>query len=223
MYLIQFLRHLARDRGGVAMLEFAFALPLVVPIGLYSIELANYALTQMKVSQFALTLADNASRVGADTALQTQELREVDVNDVLQGVRLQGRGIGITEKGRITLSSIETTSTGGQYIHWQRCLGLKSGTNWDSSYGHENDGSAPSDTFSGMGLPGSKVVAPTGSGVIFVEINYDYQPLISNYFLGEKRLHFIASYLVRDKRDFAKGVTNPAPAAPIMSCDKHTI
>jgi hypothetical protein len=204
------------------MLEFALTLPILVPVGLYSIELANFGITQMKVSQLALVLADNASRVGADTSLQTQELREVDMNDVLQGVRLQGQAIGITETGRITVSSIETTNSGSQYIHWQRCVGLKRGTNWDSSYGNEGDGKSASHSFTGMGPAGAKVIAPPGSGVIFVEINYDYRPLVSNYFIGDTRLHHIASFIVRDKRDFSKGITNPSPAAPRMTCDNYT-
>ncbi len=222
MHVIQTFRSLRRDRQGLAMLEFALTLPILVPVGLYSIELANFGITQMKVSQLALVLADNASRVGADTSLQTQELREVDMNDVLQGARLQGQAMGITQTGRITVSSIETTSSGDQYIHWQRCVGLKRGANWDSSYGNEGDGKSASYSFTGMGPTGAKVIAPPGSGVIFVEINYDYRPLVSNYFIGETRLHHIASFIVRDKRDFGKGITNPSPAAPRMTCDKYT-
>ena len=203
------------------MLEFAFSLPLVVPIGLYAIEMSNFALTQMKISQFALILADNASRVGVDT-LATQEMREADVNEIFQGVRLQGKALGVTSGGRVTLSSLETTVLGGQYIHWQRCVGLKSGTGWDSSYGKEGDGLSILDLFFGMGNPGARVVAPPGSGVMFVEINYEYRPLISTYFLGDTHIRHTASYIVRDKRDFSKGLTNPTPEADKMTCNKHT-
>ena len=103
-------------------------------IGLYGIETANLALINLRVSQIALSLADNASRVGTMSTLNTVQLREVDLNDVLQATRLQGAGIKLTTFGRVTLSSLENPS-GTQNIHWQRCIGLMRGTGYDSSYG----------------------------------------------------------------------------------------
>lgn len=221
MRLNDLLRRLRGDRRALAMLEFGLALPLVLPIGLYGVEISNYALVQTKLSQVALTLADNASRVGTDTSMNTQELREFDVDDVLQGLRLQGAGLDIARRGRITISSLEVNSKGGQWIHWQRCLGMKSGIGYESSYGVEGDG-ADSTTFTGMGEPGAKVTAPAGSAVMFVEINYDYQPLFTSYLIGPTKLKSIASFIVRDNRDLTKGVTNPLPLSPSMICALHT-
>ncbi|MBX9881940.1 MAG: histidine kinase [Sphingomonas sp.] len=224
MYLIRALRRLRRlrrDEKGLAMLEFALSLPVVLPLGLYAIELSNYALVQMRLSQIALTLADNASRVGVTTSLNVQELREFDINEVFQGVRLQGSSLNIAQRGRITLSSLEVNAQGGQWIRWQRCLGLKSGTDWDSSYGREGDG-ATGTSLTGMGPTGSTVTAPPGAAVMFVELNYEYQPLITEFFLGTPNTRFIASFIVRDNRDLAKGITNPAPTETPMLCSNYT-
>lgn len=218
---MRLIKNLLRDRRGLAMLEFGLSLPLVVPIGLYGIEISNYALVQTKLSQITLTLADNASRAGLDTSLNTQELREFDVDDVFQGARLQADKLNLGAQGRITLSSLEVNSSGGQYIHWQRCLGAKSGVGYESSYGKEGDG-ASTTTFAGMGETGAKVTAPAGSAVIFVELNYDYEPLVTDYMIGDKKLKFVASFIVRDNRDLSKGVTNPLPASPSMTCNLHT-
>ena len=208
------------------MLEFALALPVVLPIGLYGIELANYSMVQLKLSQTAMALADNASRVGVDTGLATQQIREVDVNDILQGARLQSGGIDLTTNGRVILSSLETTGTiPRQYLHWQRCVGLKSGSTFDSSYGEEGDGANWWDFFQGMGESGEPVTAPVGSAVMFVEINYQYQPLISKYFLGEPHLHVVSSFIVRDNRDLGAGLTNPNPSVPASkksTCDRYS-
>ena len=226
--LVKRLRHalgaLHRDRSGLALLEFALVLPIVAPIGLYAIELSNFGITQLKLSQATLTLADNASRAGVDTNLATQELREVDVNDVFQGLRLESGSLDLAKNGRITLSSLEPTTAniGGQWIHWQRCLGLKRGAGYDSTYGSQGAGGSFFSFFFGMGEPGEKVIAPPNSAVMFVEINYDYTPLITNYFIGNTKLHQIASFIVRDNRDFDKGVTNPSPAATSMTCNKYT-
>jgi Flp pilus assembly protein TadG len=234
MRIAPMLRRLRRDTSGVAMIEFAFTLPFLAGFALYSMELTNYALVNMRVNQIALSLADNASRVGTDATLTTQQLREVDMNDVLQAARYQGSGIRLTTFGRIIVSSLENVqqtydSTPTQRIHWQRCIGLRGGTNYDSMYGttaitdgttntQANDGTlAPS----GMGPSGSQVSAPAGSGLMFVQISYEYQPLVSGYFIGgDRRITFTASYIIRDNRDLSQ-IFNPSPAATRSTCNLY--
>lgn len=247
------LRRLRTDRSGLALLEFGYALPIVLGIGCYSIEIANLALTNLRISQIALNLSDNASRVGLANTLNTFQLREVDMTDVLAAARFTGTRLKLAQNGRITVSSLEN-SNGTQRIHWQRCLGLKGGANWDSSYGitstiglssgltydwmagvntngnPDNSALHPgsiavgtiTNPGTGMGDPGAKVVAPPTSGVIFVEVNYQYQPVISAKWLpsGAARLHYTASYVVRDNRDFTQ-IYNPGNATR-MTCDKYT-
>lgn len=216
------LRAWRRDRRGVALMEFALSLPVVLPIGLYAVELSHFGLQQLRLSQATLTLSDNISRVGVDTNMATQQLREVDVNEVIDGLRRQTTSLALTTNGRVTISSLETRN-GAQWIHWQRCVGMKRGLGYDSSFGREGDGGASGTSFRGMGDPTQPVTAPGGAAVIFVEINYDYQPLISPYFLGTRKLRQTASYIVRDNRELAAGVTDPAPRAPQrMTCDRYT-
>lgn len=219
---------LARDTSGLALLEFAFAMPIVLMIGMYGIETANQALINLKISQIALNLADNASRVGLLNNSNIEQLREVDMNDVLQAARNQGTGIGLTTRGRIIVSSLEKDSSGTQRIHWQRCIGQKSGTNYDSTYGTTTT-TAGTDTTaanagtlapSGMGDTGAKVNAPTNGGVMFVEINYDYKPVVGTWLFGAMRIHYIASFIVRDNRDFAQ-IYNPSPAATRSTCNLY--
>ncbi|MDJ0278090.1 histidine kinase [Sphingomonas sp. 2R-10] len=215
-------RALLRERRAVAMMEFALSLPIVLPIGLYAIELSNFGVQQLRLSQATLTLADNISRVGVDTTMATQQLREVDINEVIEGLRRQTANLALTTNGRVTISSLEVKN-GAQWIHWQRCVGLKQGLNYDSSYGVQGAGGAAGGAFRGMGDPTQPVTAPANSAVIFVEVNYDYQPLISPYFLGQKRLRQTASYIVRDNRELSTGVTDPTPQAPErMTCDRYT-
>lgn len=243
-------RLLREDRSGLALLEFAFTLPLVLAAGLYGVETANLALVNLRVSQIALNLADDASRVG-NTPLSTQQLREVDMNDVLQAARYQGTGIGLTTRGRITISSLENvqrtyadgTSDNApvQRIHWQRCIGLRGNAATDnsaanlaynSSYGTATPlataGTDPTQATAGvtqangMGDASSMVSAPSGAAVVFVEINYNYKPLITNYLIGAtSRIHYVASFIVRDKRDFSL-IYNPSPSTTLSTCDKYT-
>ncbi len=218
------------DRRGLALLEFAFSLPLVLGVGLYGVETANLALANMRISQIALNLADNASRVGVMQANNTTQLREIDVNDVLTAARLQGAPWDLTTRGRIIVSSLEEKN-GAQLIHWQRCLGTSNGADFDSHYGttKTTDGidatSANAGTVitGGMGPTGGKVTAPPDSGVMFVEINYLYKPVVSTAWLpgGSARIHYIASFVVRDRRVFTQ-IYNPEPAATRYTCNRYT-
>lgn len=229
-----------KDRDGVAMLEFAFTAPIVLGIGCYGLEMANLALVNLRVSQIALNLADNASRVGNYSSLSTQQLRETDVNDILQGARYQGQGINLTANGRITLSSLENvaqsydTSNSGapvQRIHWQRCIGAKSGSGYDSQFKTNVSTSAGTDATQankGYDLPagisdngGATVNAPGGSGLMYVEINYLTKPLLGSWLIAPQRIHYIASFIVRDKRDYTQ-LYNPSPGATRSTCDLYS-
>ena len=223
------------------MLEFAFTLPLLLAAGLYGAECANLALVNLRISQIALSLADNASRVGV-TPLATEQLREVDMNDVLQAARNQGAALNITTNGRIIVSSLENVQQGYdtgpvQRIHWQRCIGLRGSASGDavynSSYGTTSPAAGTDNTQAnagtaqpnGMGDANALITAPAGSGVIFVEINYNYKPLISSYLVGPtSRIHYIASFIVRDNRDFSQ-MYNPSITPPTQrsTCDKYTM
>lgn len=222
---------LRRDTSGLALLEFAMAFPILLALGMYGIDTANLALTNLKLNQIALNLADNASRVGVNSTLSVQQMREVDVTDILQGAKAQGASINLTTNGRIILSSLERDKNDVQRIHWQRCIGLKSGATYNSHYGTTTTtdgttatGNAGTLTPSGMGEAGSQVNAPLDTtqttGVMFVEINYRYTPMFS-WISSPADLRFVASFIVRDPRDFSQ-IFNPAPAATRLTCNLYT-
>ena len=230
------IRGLVREERGVAMIELALAAPIVLAIGCYGIEIANLAIINLRINQVALALADNASRIGVRSG-NAYQLREGDINDVLQGARLMAGGTSVTTYGRITLSSLENVkqsydTVAVQRIHWQRCIGKKE-TGYDSSYGTTDKTSGSQDLPGyagtawpdGMGPQTAKVNAPINSGVIFVEVNYDYRPMFGTMYVAPKKLRYIASFIVRDNRDF-KQIYNPAPptgSPPTVAstCDKH--
>lgn len=234
--LRRFVARLCDDRGGTALLEFAFAAPIVLGIGCYGTEMANLALINLRVSQITLNLADNASRVGAYSALTNQQMREVDVNDVLFAARYQGQSINLTANGRIIVSSLENVQQSYdktvpvQRIHWQRCLGMAKGTGYDSAYGTTTTtagttatmGDAGTTAASGMGDAGSQVNAPGGAGVMFVEVNYLTKPLFGTWLTAPQRIHYVASFVVRDRRDFTQ-IYNPDPASTLSTCNLYTL
>lgn len=228
------IRRLFKNTRAGATIEFALVSPLVMYMGGAGIEYANYGLAQLRISQVAMALADNASRVGLSSTLASVQLRESDVNDILTGARLQSNGIKLTANGRIILSSLEYVQQSYdtvpvQRIHWQRCLGMKSGTGYDSSYGTTATAAGTDATVtnagtlaaSGMGDAGYQVSAPTGYGVMFVEVNYAYQAMFGTLYAPSMRVHYVASYVVRDRRDYTQ-IYNPAPTATRSTCNLYT-
>lgn len=207
---------LRKDRSGVAMTEAALILPFFLGAGLWGIELANFSLTTMKVGQVAVQIADNASRIGDTSTLENRKIYEADINDLLLGAQLQGgKGMDLYDHGRVIVSSLEVNPSGNQYIHWQRCMGTDKLT---SSYGKQGDV-----VTSGMGPKGREVTAISGEAVIFVEIRYQYQPLVSDAFIKEKTIRSISSFTVRASRDLSQVYqVNAAKPDPQYTCEKFT-
>lgn len=207
--LTRFACALRRDTGGIALTEFAFSAPILLVLAMYGMDVANFAQTHLKLNQIALNLADNASRVGSSSSLSTQQMREVDIADVLQAAKTHGASLDLTTNARVILSSLEKDNSGTQRLHWQRCFGAKTGATYESHYGRalNADGSTATGNAgiaapNGIGNAGAKVNAPTNnSGVMFVEINYRYTPMFA-WLSSPQDLRYTASFIVRDPRDF---------------------
>lgn len=217
--LQRFARRFARDTRGVAFIEFAYTLPWLMVLGLGGMELANYSITHMRVSQLAVSLADNASRAKEDIVAGVPRMREFDVNESFQAAQLQSGTLDVQANGRLILTSLETNSSGGQWLHWQRCFGAK--TAYKSSYGKQGDGKTGTSNTTGMGPTGRKVKAESGYAIMFVEVAYDYQPLIFDRFLPDGEIRKTAAMYVRDDRDLdptGEGLFNPSPAATKRTC-----
>jgi hypothetical protein len=211
-------RQLRGDRSGVALTEFALSLPLLLTAGLWGTEMANLAIVHMRVNQLAIHIADNGARIGDTSTLENRKIYESDINDLLVGANLQAGNLKFFDRGRAIISSLEVNEAGNQYIHWQRCKGAKA---WTSTYGNAGDGSVTS--LSGIGPAGNQVTAPAGGAVIFVELAYDYQPLVSARFVSSEPIKAIAAFIVRDSRDLSQIYQRiPASPDPVAGCSTFT-
>ncbi len=208
------LKLLRDESSGIAMTEFAFTAPIILSLGMLGVETANYSITHMRVSQIAMQVADTASRVGEQTTLVERKLYEEDLNDVFIGAEKLGSGINMLGNGRIILSSLEQNADGGQWIHWQRCVGAKNHT---SSYGEAGDGSSGT-SFPGMGDSGSEITASSGTAVMFVEVAYDYQGLTPLNFLTSETINYTAAFNIRDTRDLTQLYNTSTPAG-VNACN----
>lgn len=189
-------RRLRDDQSGLAIIEFAYSLPVLMILSMGGLEIANLAMAHMRVSQIAMLVADNASR-------ERTSIDEADINEIFTGAELAGSNLkNFKANSRIFLSDLEpNTQTGtkaGQYIRWQRCWG---GGSFTSSYGKAGDGTSDATLATGMGPTGTKIVSGSGTAVMFVEVVYTYQPLVSNDIFGAKTIRYTSAFNVRERTD----------------------
>jgi hypothetical protein len=207
---------LRRCDSGVALIEFTMSLPVLLTIGLVGLEVANYALAHLRVSNIAVLTADNAARV-------RDEIHEGDIQELFTGAMQAGQAIGFEKNGRIILSALEesTVDDDYQWIRWQRCDGDK---NVKSSYGKplaadgnaivdgteafKADGTVTSKPSSpakskmtAMGPPANQIRAQSGTSVMVAEVVYDYQPIVSSALLGPLQITYVSAFNVRQRAD----------------------
>lgn len=202
---------LLRSEKGVALVEFAFAAPILLLLILGGLELANYALAHMRVNQIAMTVADNAGRV-------TTGIDEANVYEVFAGAGVIGEPIAFETHGRITLSSLQDNgnsgSNAGQMINWQRCWG---DAEINPIYGFEDDGRNDNSLENGVGNGTNNITSAPGSAVMVVEVSYDYQPLIdTQYMVINERIEHQAAFNVRGRQ--INDITN-AQSLAVKACE----
>lgn len=193
-------RRLVHSARATVLIEMAFSIPLLVLLGFGGLELANLTLINTRISQIGLNTADNASRIAVGSNLALPQIRESDVNEVFTGIEKQAGNLDFKNRGRVILSSLEQNSEGGQWIHWQRCYG---NLRIASAYGPEGTGRTGKD-FKGMGPLGKEVTAVSGTAVMFVEVVYQYQPLLYGKWLGARTIRSAAAFNIRESRDLAQ-------------------
>ena len=175
------LRRLAASRSGVAATEFAIVLPFLLGVGADGPRGRQPARSCRCRSASSPRRSPTTPRASA-TPRPCRTARSTKATSTTCSAARSCRAaerIGLFENGRVIISSLEVVpdSDDQQYIHWQRCLGLK---NHVSTYGVEGDGL--DGDLAGMGPAGEEVSAFADEAVIFVEIAYDYQSIVGETF-----------------------------------------
>ncbi|WP_181951803.1 TadE/TadG family type IV pilus assembly protein [Sphingobium fluviale] len=213
------LHRLLRDSSALAIVEFATALPFILVTMLSATELTNFTIVRMRVGQTALQIADNASRMGRVSLTGNPQVTETDINDLLTGADMQARNLNLYTHGRVIVSSLEPVSNPNSSppkfkIRWQRCRGLKNST---STWGLQGDSN-----LDGMGPAGQIVTTPDDTGVMYVEVFYDYQPLFTSGLVPHTTIHEFASMIVRDSRDYVGPTSGPGANGGIYNVEAAT-
>lgn len=198
---------IARNESGAVLIEFALGLPVVLTLGFGGIETANLGLAHLRVSQIALTVADNAGRVNT-------RIDEADIQEVFTGAEIVGEAIDFQENGRVVLSSLQHNGLEddeeGQMINWQRCYG---DLDVDPAYGVQNDGRTDGE-LQAMGEEGQQIAAIEGTAIMFVEVSYEYEPIVP-LVLDNQVIRYESAFVVRGRTEH--DITN-AGSLPVSNC-----
>ncbi|HUD93847.1 TadE/TadG family type IV pilus assembly protein, partial [Sphingobium sp.] len=183
------MRRLGHNAKGVAAVEFALALPVLVGLTMYGMEAANMAFTSQKLGDIATLTADSVSRIRLS-------ISNGDVTDALGGIKILGDTIDLRNRGRIIVSSVQpvldsSNNVTNQKVRWQRCTGALVK---DSPYAVNTNLGAD-----GIGPTGRKIAASKDNETIFVEVYYTYKPLVSSAFFGTPQMSAIAAMSVRER------------------------
>lgn len=226
------LQRLKRDRSGVAAVEFAMSLPIILGVGLAGIETAHYALAHLRVSNIAVITADNAARV-------RETIDESDLNELFLGAEIAGGSVEFKENGRVILTDLEASGALGtvQWVRWQRCFGDR--TDFTPAYGRplDDDGdpivdgtetfnadrktkssnpSSPDESeLNAYGPAGRQIAAQPSTAVMVAEAIYEYQPIVPGTFLEGHVIRYTSAFNVRQRNDHT--LRNGAAVTP-KSC-----
>lgn len=155
------LRRFARDKSGLAALEFALIAPMMLFLLFGSVELTNALNTAKRVENVSASLADVVSR---DTAVTDEELE--DLWGAIEPLMFPDTAVGV--RARITSITIESED--------------EARVVWSEGHG----GMAPRAEDSLVTLP-DDMMAP-GRSVILAEVTYRYDPVI-DFVFGDNGLH----------------------------------
>lgn len=175
--LVQTLRKFWRCQDGLAVMEFAFGLPVLIIILLGCFDAARFVLINQKMARVASQTSDLVA--------QADVVTESEMDDLWVAAGETALPFDIGAEGRVIVSSVfraYTPASAVPTIVWQRMT--DPGLNSTSKLGEEADTDPPLAT--GFSLR-------NGENVIVAEVYYDYSPV----FFGEifhSRVLYHSSY-----------------------------
>lgn len=165
-----------KDQRGGIMLEFAFAMPVMIGLLLGGVEFARFALVNQKMERVTSFVGDFVARAEA--------LDEADFDDYFAAAQQLSVPFELFTAGNIVVTSVTGESTGPEVL-WQQV-----GAGSISQPSH-------------VGAPGDAAVLPAGfnvdegEGLVITEVWFDFEPILLPVLIPERRLYFQAIYRPR--------------------------
>jgi Flp pilus assembly protein TadG len=171
------LRKFISDRSGNALIETAFAMPILLVIILGGAEISRYVLLHQKLDRVAASIGDLVA--------QAETISATDIDNLFAAAKFVVKPFELSNQGTVIVSSIGASDGNPAKVNWQRS---GAGTL-----------SAPSE----IGASGANAILPAGFNIvsgdtaIIAEIFYDYTPWLLSDFTSPSRLYYRAMFRPR--------------------------
>jgi hypothetical protein len=168
-----FIGDILRDNTGLALIEFAYVLPIFVGFGLVGLEFTNVVLVRQKTERVASTIADQV-------ATNQVAPNERQMGDMFAAVENISEPFGFGAEGNVMVTAIigiynDDAQELQNKIAWQRCFTPDMHTSEVGSQWRDTDDIADGPEVS---LPNS-VELGKNQMVIVAEVFFPYEPIIS--------------------------------------------
>ena len=153
------IRHIARDDGGNATVDFAFLLPIMLMLFIGVVEVTNLLRVDRKVV--------TAAQTTADLITQRREVSNAQLDDFLRAAELIFEPFPAAAVG-VGIAGVRfNPNTGSPEVSWTKS---------------QNGGSVPNalTVVQGLGQP--------GEGVVVVRVTYNYTPVFFDFILSATQI-----------------------------------
>ncbi|MGF1629619.1 MAG: TadE/TadG family type IV pilus assembly protein [Kiloniellaceae bacterium] len=152
-------RQILRDERGIAVVEFAFLLPIMLMLFVGVVEVTNLLRLERKVVSSAQTTADLIT--------QRREVSNAQLNDILLAAELIFAPYPAAAVSVGVVGVRFHPNTGAPTVDWSRS---------------QNGGSAPN------ALTVSQGLGQPGDGVVVVRVTYSYSPVFFDFILSPMQI-----------------------------------
>ena len=162
-------KHFRHHTGGVAAVEFALVLPVLMTLFYGVVEITRYILVTQKVEKLAYTVGDSISNSTTVTNAEMDQLLTA-TNDIM-------KPFSFTSNGTVMISSLYKAAGANPVVNWR----------------HQGGGTLTAT--SALGAVGAAPQMPAGftfddrENVIAAEVFYRFSPLISSRFFGTTTIY----------------------------------
>jgi Flp pilus assembly protein TadG len=172
------LPQLWRNQQGLAAVEFALSLPLLVVLLFGSVEVTRYIVIMQKLEKVSSTLSD--------VVAQSQTMSTAKLDQIVTAAAEVMRPYSFSADGYAVISSVSKTGTNNPIIDWQYRGG-----------GSYTQTSRVGATVGGTATMPNSFVMVSSENVIVAEVFYQYRPLLTGVILPNSQFYRVSIYKPR--------------------------
>lgn len=174
-------RHFLRERGGIAYLEFALSLPLLLVLFMGSVEVTRYIIIAQKLEKATTTMSDIVA--------QSDNITTTELDQLVDAVRQIMLPYSFPENGYVIVSSVTKNGTAAPRVSWQ----YSGGGTWLQQ---SQVGTAGSTALWIPFVPPNNQMEDK-ENIIVAEVFYRYTPLMSGSVIGSRTIYKYSTFKPR--------------------------